>query len=168
MSAAEAPAPSGRGEPDGLARLIDSLELAPATREAARALLLEAASRKEALERERAGAANALHARLSAESPDEEELVGMARALGQLETELRVHRITTLLRLRALLSAEERALLAARMGQGGARIRRACAPDQARHCAQVEGHHALRRCLHAHRHELEPGCRDALGDAPLR
>lgn len=156
--------PGAHGPPHGpgLGRLIRELELPQATRDQVRAILQEARQRGGQLRQERAEAGQALHELLREDAPSEEAVMAQARTVGAIDSELRLHRLRTLLRIRSLLTPEQRQRLMELRQQRFARAHEACAPDVQRLCPDAEGPQAFRACLHQHREELSQSCREAI------
>jgi Spy/CpxP family protein refolding chaperone len=103
---------------------------------------------------------------LSQDAPDESAVMQQAEAIGEAETELHKHRLGALIRIRALLTDEQRAALARIREEVREQWLRpatlACQADADHFCPDAEDHWARGRCLRDRWEELSPGCRDAL------
>ncbi len=121
----------------------------------------------------------ALREALHEERPDEAHVIELARAIGGLETELSVSRLTSMMQMHALLTPEQNAALHEKL-EGSFRERRgriddvlgACDRDLADHCAEeLEGpppHQVM--CLLQARKEsgvtLSAACEEKLSGLP--
>jgi len=167
--AAPSHAQGERDEPRGpggrISRNIDQLGLDQATKEQIRELLETSADRHRELREERRELRSNLWEMLDQDEPDGEAVMRQAERLGQLETELQKHRLETILRIRGLLNAEQRAALARiqtreRRGRGPRRgpLRR-CGADLQQFCSAANAGPALLGCLQQNWAQLSEGCR---------
>jgi Spy/CpxP family protein refolding chaperone len=90
-----------------LERRIESLDLAPQTREAAYELLDRARQQRRAARTEMREGREKIHEMLAQDSPDEDAILAQADALGAVQLEVRKTRLRTLIGLRKLLTAEQ-------------------------------------------------------------
>jgi Spy/CpxP family protein refolding chaperone len=120
----------------------------------------------------------ALREKLDADSPDERDVIALARTIGTLETDLSVARLTSLLRVHALLTPEQNEALREKM-RGRFHERRelldrvvaACDAEIAEHCDDAGGPpgHGVMCLMHKHRAErlsLSSACEQALKELP--
>jgi len=94
-----------------LERHADRLDLDAETRAGIREIALAARGESEVLREEVQALRSELHRLLSAQEPDVPRIMELADRLGEKKTELRKHRLRTMLRIRALLTPEQRAEL---------------------------------------------------------
>lgn len=151
---------------DFLERQIEELGLDAQTAEAVRAAAQESHEKTQALREELRDARREMHELLGQDEPDEAVVMGQAQRMGDLETELRKARLASMLRIRSLLTPEQRERMMAHH-RGMYRERKlavldACQQDMQTFCGEEE---AGPRCLHGHRDELSQACRDALHEA---
>jgi Spy/CpxP family protein refolding chaperone len=99
----------------GLERKLEKLDLPAETRAAVQAVLDEAKPQREAFDQQMREARDAMKALLAQERVDEVAVMEHADALGELATERRKGELRTLIRVRGLLTAEQRAELDAMM-----------------------------------------------------
>jgi Spy/CpxP family protein refolding chaperone len=142
------------------------LGLDDATRQAIDQIVDESRERARELHAELRDLHRGMRDLLSQDAPDESAVMQQAEAIGEAETELHKHRLGALIRIRALLTEEQRAELA--------RIREeareqwlepatlACQADADHFCPDAEDHWSRGRCLRDHWEEVSPGCRDAI------
>jgi Spy/CpxP family protein refolding chaperone len=122
--------------------------------------------RGRALQGELHRAHNHMRALLSQETPDEAAVMQQAEAIGALELAERQNRLQAMLRIRALLTPEQRQELI-RLG-GESQMRRkpdvisACRTELTSLCPDATHEQAWRQCLHAHTEELSAACRAAI------
>lgn len=157
-----------------LAELADELNLDDETRAAVREIIVSThdalAPVRQALRRER----RALHAMLAEEHPSEAAVMKQLDVIVELERDLWQRRLQALIRVRNLLTPEQREqaaqMLANRAGNRTRRFGRtaaACRVDIERFCPDVTGARDSVRCLVENRERVSPACRDALADGPL-
>ena len=108
----------------------------------------------------------ALREMLREAEPDRTAILNQADTVGELETELRKLRLTTLLEVRGMLSAEQRTELMSihdeRMQSGVQPMMEACADDVDALCPDVEDPRSLIHCMRENREALSEGCRDSI------
>lgn len=123
---AQSQGPSARHAPPGsrLERLIEELGLDTQTLAQVDALIDASRDKKRTLRRQLREARKHMRSLLEAEEPQETELLEQADRIGGLRTELRKEQLKTMLRVRALLSPEQRAKLLERLNKGPRRGRR--------------------------------------------
>ena len=103
---------------------------------------------------------------LSQEFPDESAVMAQADAIGQAETALHKQRLGAMIRIRALLTDEQRAELSRireeTRGQWLQPPIEACEGDTDRFCPEADAPWSRRRCMRDHWQELSPNCQDAI------
>ena len=106
---------------------------------------------------------------LSQQTPDEAAVMQQAEAIGQTETALHKHRLETLIKIRALLTDEQRAELTRIREETRAQWRQplieACEADVDQFCPEAEDRWSRRRCLRDRWEEVSSGCQDAVEGA---
>lgn len=106
---------------------------------------------------------------LDQESPDEAAVMQQADAIGAAETELHKQRLEALIKIRALLTSEQRERLVRIREDSWARwvqpLIDACEGDVERFCGGSPEGRLRRRCLRDHYGELSPECQDAIESA---
>jgi Spy/CpxP family protein refolding chaperone len=168
-------APRG-GPPDdrGGARMIDEhaeeLGLDDEQRQAIRAIVDESRAEAEELHQQLRDAHKALRDLLEQESPNEAAVMKQAEKIGSLETAMHKHRLGALLRVRAVLTPEQREQLTRLRDEVRDRRRapalEACDDELASLCPEAEDPRDRMQCLRDHREELSEGCRTALRRGP--
>jgi len=98
-------------------RIAGELQLDARTRAAVRQVLDQARPRAEELRTEKRQARRALRDLLGQAAPNEQAVLAMVRTLGQIRTDTELHRVQTLLRVRALLTPAQRAQLSTMRGR---------------------------------------------------
>lgn len=115
-SASQPGGPPGFGGPPGpspLERAIESVELPPEVRSQIDALLDASHSSRRGLHRELRGAREEMRELLEADDPQEDAILAQAEVIGRLQVSLEKDRLMTLLRIRALLTPQQRDSLTA-------------------------------------------------------
>ena len=117
---AQPQSPSARHAPPGLRleRLVEELGLDAKTLVQVDAIIDASRNKKRTLRRQLREARKQMRGLLEAEEPQEAELLEQADRIGGLRTELRKEQLKTMLRVRALLSPEQRARLLERLNKG--------------------------------------------------
>lgn len=109
---------------------------------------------------------------LSQETPDEAAVMEQAEAIGQAEIGFHKHRLNALLKIRGLLTEEQRAELARIREETRSRWREpqveACEIDVDRFCPDAEAPWSRKGCVRDHWEELSPECRDGIEAARSR
>lgn len=155
-----------------LERHVERLEVDEETRAAIRAIVEESRAEAAELRDEQRAERRALHELLEQDTPDEAAVMERAGSLGEIGSELRKHRLRTLLRIRALLTPEQRAELMAIHRERRARheerhgrhqaISEACSADREALCGDAEPPFLQMKCLHANRERVSGACAEAL------
>jgi Spy/CpxP family protein refolding chaperone len=152
----------GGPPPDLIEQHADRLGLDEETREAIEEIVEESRDRGEDLQEALHDAHREMHELLSDDVPDPQRVMDKAERIGALETEERKHRLSAMLRIRALLTPEQREeLLALHREERESRfapIRDECGEDIERMCPGLEPGRELGTCLREHRDELSSGC----------
>lgn len=150
----------------------ERLGLGDETLETLHEIVDESRQRGKALRVELRDAHEKMRELLSREEPDESAVMKQAEAIGELELEERKNRLRATLRIRALLTPEQREELVRIREEGGARriSRRmgACRDDVSRICPDVQPGRASLQCLSEHWDELSEECQSAFKDKPRR
>jgi Spy/CpxP family protein refolding chaperone len=112
-----------------LERHAERLKLDDATRERIRAIGTDAMKEVQPLRQKLQDSREEMRKLLVQDTPDETAVMQQAERIGSLETELQKHRLRTMLRIRALLTPEQRQELVKIHQERGGRQRRH-APDE--------------------------------------
>jgi Spy/CpxP family protein refolding chaperone len=147
----------------------ERLGLGEETRQAIQAIVDDSHARAAALHDEHREARHALKDLLSQDAPDEAAVMAQAEELGRTETALSKHRLATMLRIRALLSPEQRGQLLEIRREKHARkeaVRESCAAEIGQWCPDADSSWERTRCLRKNEERLSEGCAAAL--EPLR
>lgn len=172
-------------EPEGapeelIARHAAELGISEATIAQIRSLAEQHRAEREVIVAELHKQKLALREKLHAAQPNEAEVIALARTIGTLETDLSVARLTSLMRLHALLTpAQNEALhekMRGRFHQRRALLDRtlaACEAEIAEHCDEAGGPpgHGLMCLVHKRATEqlaLSAQCEEALRELPPR
>jgi Spy/CpxP family protein refolding chaperone len=111
----------------------------------------------------------AMHELLEQQNPDEAAVMQQAEAIGAAETELHKQRLEALIKIRALLTSEQREKLVRIRENSWARwvqpLIDACEGDVERFCGGSPEGRLRRRCLRDHYDEVSPDCQDAIESA---
>lgn len=123
---AQPPGPSARHAPPGsrLERLVEELGLDAHTLAQVDAIIDASRAKKRTLRRQLREAHQHMRSLLEEETPRETALLEQVDVIGGLRTELRKEQLKTMLRVRTLLSPEQRATLLERLNKGPRRGRR--------------------------------------------
>jgi Spy/CpxP family protein refolding chaperone len=143
----------------------ERLGLAEETRQAIEAIVEDSHARAAALHDEHREARHALKDLLSQDVPDEATVMAQAEELGRIETALSKHRLATMLRIRALLSPEQRSQLLEIRREKHARkeaVREACAAEIGQWCPDADSSWERMRCLRENEARLSETCATAL------
>ena len=143
--------------------ISERLELDKETAAAVDAVVAETEPEAEALKRQTREEQRALNRLLEGDPPDVAAVMAQVERLGAAEIAADKHRVATLLRIRALLTPEQRAELAS-MGRKGPppRVFEACKTDIESFCADIEPGRPAIRCLRDRRDQLSESCREAM------
>lgn len=144
--------------------ISEQLDLDPGTAAAVDAVISETEPEAKELRRRKREERRALGELLSADPPDVEAVMAQVDRLGAAKTAADKHRIRTMLRIRSLLTPEQRAKLASMEGPGrwAPKAFEVCKADLASFCADEGPGRPAIRCLRTHREELSEACREAL------
>jgi Spy/CpxP family protein refolding chaperone len=178
-SAAEPPGPPpGHGPPGGphpgrfIERHAERLGLDAETLEAIQKISDESRERGEELRIELRDAHRAMRDLLSGEAPDEPAVLQQAESIGELELEERKNRLRAMIRIRGLLTPEQREELMRMREELGPRGRRGplggCQKDLRGVCREAELGRPALQCLSQHWDELSEECRSMLEGKPRR
>jgi Spy/CpxP family protein refolding chaperone len=151
--------PRGPGHFERIASLLD---LDAETEGAIRAIVEETRAEGHALHDEVWEHRRVLRELMSQDTPDEAAIMAQIEALGEAETHAHKHRTRTMLRIRALLTPEQRAQMVEMRGEHRERVLDECATDLEALCPDAEGGRAAVGCLRRHLDEVSDACRDAL------
>jgi Spy/CpxP family protein refolding chaperone len=145
-------------------RIAEKLDLDAETEAAVEAIVEETRPQGRALHDELREAHHALRELMSQDTPDEADVMAQAESLGELETEARKHHLATLLRIRALLTPEQRAELVEMRHKHRAGVLERCEADVKALCPETDEEDVRRtlRCLHRNAEDLSDECREAL------
>jgi Spy/CpxP family protein refolding chaperone len=143
----------------------ERLGLSDETRAAIETILADSHTRAATLHDEHREARRALKDLLSQDAPDESTVMARADEIGRIETALSKHRLATLLRIRALLSPEQRGQLLEIRREKRARkeaVRESCAAEIEQWCAAAESSWERMHCLRENPERLSAPCAAAL------
>jgi Spy/CpxP family protein refolding chaperone len=165
-----------RGGGGGPGRMLDyhaeRLDLDDETRAAIDQIVEESRAGGEDLRVELRAAHSRLRELLSGPSPDQGAVMRQAELIGEIETAERKHRLGSMLRIRELLTPEQREeLVQIREEQRNrhfAMIEEACGSAMERFCPDLEPGPELGMCLRENQEELSDLCRMALERGPRR
>jgi Spy/CpxP family protein refolding chaperone len=147
-------------------RHAERLGLDEETQAALQEIVDEARKRGEELEIELRDAHEQMRDLLSQEEPDESAVMRQAEAIGELELEERKNRLRATLRIRALLTPEQREeLIRIREESGPRGVRRlgaSCQTDIEKICRDEQPGRETIRCLREKRDVISEDCRSAL------
>jgi Spy/CpxP family protein refolding chaperone len=154
----EAEARWGKGR--GLERMAEKLGVDAATKTQIKQLVTQSRAEAKALRQQLRQEKRKLRELLKQDAPAEAAVLAQADALGRLKLKLKKLRLKTILRVRQLLTPQQRKALQQLREQKRRKLRAACAADVQRLCSGVEGKRGRkRRCLARHFDQLSPGCR---------
>jgi Spy/CpxP family protein refolding chaperone len=159
----------GMDDPGFIEENAERLGLGEETRQAIQAILEDSHARAAALHDEHREARRRLKDLLSEDAPTETAVMAQAEEVGRIETALSKHRLATLLRIRALLTPEQRSQLSEMRRERRARkdaVREACASEIERSCPEADSSWERMRCLRNNEQSLSEACAAAL--EPLR
>ena len=154
--------PAGR-----LAELGTTLGLDAETIHAIEQIVQQTRPRADALFARSDEAERTLRDLLDAEEPDEAAVLRQTEELGRLETELRKLRYTSLIRIRKLLTPEQRRRFV-ELRRKRQRGRQVCRGDIERLCADADVVRKGPRCLVGREDEVSSACREELMKHPKR
>ena len=158
--------PPGPPGPEGLIEEhADRLGLDDEARAAIQAIVDESHERAAGLHEDHREARRALRDLLSQGLPDEATVMQQAELLGAIETQMTTHRLQTLLRIRALLTPEQREeMMAMHRGRHGGpkMILEDCEGDLETLCPDAESPFDHMGCLHEHADHVSKECASAL------
>ena len=156
--------PGGHSGP--LEQITEELDLDAETREAVQGIIDETHKEAEALHSEVREAKEKLHKLLAQDEPDEAAVMAHVESLGELETQAHKFRIGTILRIRSLLTPEQRSELTQMREEGKRRVHEACSTEIENLCPEAEGPRESMRCLFRNQDELSEACENALPEGP--
>ena len=170
--------PPGHGPPGGphpgrfFERHAERLGLDAETQEAIQKIIDESRQRGETLRLDLRDAQRAMRDLLSQEAPDESAVLKQAEVIGALELEERKNRLLATLRIRGLLTPEQREELIRMREEFGPQGRRGplggCQADLRGICRDAELGRPALQCLSQHWEELSEECRSMLEGKPRR
>jgi Spy/CpxP family protein refolding chaperone len=160
--------PPGPPPGDLVARHAERLGLSSETLDAIRAIVAESAQRDEQIHGQMRAARHQMRALLSEPTPDEAAVMSQAEAIGALEVQADQNRLGAIMRIRALLTPEQRTELIQILKEEGPphghRGPHGCRRDLAELCPDAAEGPAALRCLGDHWDSLSPACRAMFGD----
>jgi len=144
----------------------DRLGLSEETRAQVRSMVEASRAEGEELRKKSDEARAEMHRLLSLPDTDEATVMRQADVIGALELAEHKSRLRAMLRIRALLTPEQRKELVAIREEMFTKVfentREACHDDIASLCPQQSGDAATRECMRRRRSDLSPGCREAI------
>jgi Spy/CpxP family protein refolding chaperone len=103
---------------------------------------------------------------LSQGTPDESTVMKQIETIGAVETEMQKHRLGTMLKIRALLTPEQREEMIRLRDESRGRwkhaLRDACEADLEALCPDAEDRWSRKQCLRDQRENVSDECRDAI------
>jgi Spy/CpxP family protein refolding chaperone len=160
--------PGPRGPEGMIEEHADRLGLDDEARAAIRAIVDASHERAAELHEDHREAHRVLRDLLSQDSPDEAAVMQQAELLGTIETETTKHRLQTLLRIRALLTPEQREEMMG-MHRGHREhhgrpemLLENCEGDLEKLCPDAGSPFDRMECLHEHADHVSEGCVSAL------
>jgi Spy/CpxP family protein refolding chaperone len=160
------PGHHGMDEDGFIQENAERLGLSDETRAAIQTIVDDSHARAATLHDEHREARQALRDLLSQDTPDEATVMAQAEELGRIETALSRHRLATMLRIRALLSPEQRSQLLEIRREKHARkeaVRESCAAETEQWCAAADSSWERMHCLRENEARLSEACAAALG-----
>jgi len=103
---------------------------------------------------------------LSQDSPDEASVMKQVDAIGEAETAMQRHRLATMLKIRALLTPEQREAMVQMREESRSHWKRAlledCEADLAALCPEADDRSSRKQCLKENREKVSAACSDAM------
>ncbi len=170
-SLAERPFRGMQRDPGGfIERAVEELGLDDETSRAVRAVADESRQRGEELRKNVRKARRAMRDLLEQDQVDEDVVMAQADQIAALEAEASKHRLSTILRIRALLTPEQRSKMMSmhearrerRRDRVADRLEESCGNAIDSYCGEAEPGFETMACLRDHRDEIAPTCRDAI------
>lgn len=144
----------------------ERLGLDEATRDAIREIVRSSSEEARSLREEYRAERGALHDLLHQHPPDRDAVMAQAEKIGAIKTELRKHRLDTMLRIHALLTPEQLEELVEIRDEYRSRrfahLFEACGEELGELCAGVEDPRSAKDCLRDHVDALGDTCREAV------
>lgn len=148
----------------------DKLGLDEEAKAAIQSAIDGARPRSEELRKQRRAAHKRMRELLDQDMPEEKAVMTLADEIGTIETAERKHRLSTMLKIRGLLTPEQRAQMsqiqdekhAKRMGEMMARIGQSCGEDLVSLCPDAEPGREAMMCLQDNKDELSDACKEGL------
>jgi Spy/CpxP family protein refolding chaperone len=107
-----------------------------------------------------------MKALLSQGTPDESAVMQQIDTIGAAETEMQKHRLGTMLKIRSLLTPEQREEMVRIREESRGRWKHAlledCEADLEALCPEADGRWSRKQCLKEHREKVSAECRDAM------
>ena len=144
----------------------ESLGLNDETISAIRSIVAESKDTGDQLHVELRELHKGMKALLSQGSPDESAVMTQVDAIGAAEVEMQRHRLGTMLKIRALLTPEQREEMTWLREDSRGRWRHAlleeCEADLEALCPEADDRWSRKQCLKEQREKVSPACRDAI------
>jgi len=145
------------------------LDLDDDTLSAIRSIVEESEDRGDQLHSEVRELHKEMKALLSQGTPDEAAVMRQVDAIGAAEVEMQRHRLGTMLKIRALLTPEQREEMTWLREDSRGRWRQAlleeCEADLEALCPEADDRWSRKQCLRDHREKISEACRDAVREA---
>jgi Spy/CpxP family protein refolding chaperone len=158
--------PVGRGPEKFIEEHAETLGLDEETVTAIRGIVEESRDAGDQLHDELRKRHREMKELLAQNTPDEAAVMRLVETIGALETRMHKHRLSTMLKIRAHLTPEQREQLVATRGESRGRMRHAvleaCEANLQAVCPDADDRWDRRKCMHEHREELSTECRDAI------
>jgi Spy/CpxP family protein refolding chaperone len=144
----------------------EALDLDDETRSAIRSIVAESKDAGDELHSKVRELHKGMKALLSQGTPDESAVMKQVDAIGVAEVEMHRHRLGTMLKIRALLTPEQREEMTRLREDSRGRWRHAlleeCEADLEALCPEADDRWSRKQCLREQREEVSPTCRDAI------
>lgn len=148
---------------------VETLDLDEETLTAIRAIVEESRETGDQFHAELRELHQGMRELLSQDTPDESAVMQKVETIGVVETAMQKHRLGTMLKVRALLTPEQREELVRvreeSRGHWRHALLEACEADLEAVCPEAEDRWSRRQCLHEHHEELSTECQDAINAA---
>jgi Spy/CpxP family protein refolding chaperone len=144
----------------------EALDLDEETLSAIRSIVEESKDRGDQLHSKLRELHKGMKALLAQDSPDESAVMQQVDSIGAAEVEMQRHRLGTMLKIRALLTPEQREEMTRLREDSRGRWRQAlledCEADLEALCPEADDRWSRKQCLRDNREKISEACRDAV------